>query len=415
MTPPAAQAPSAGYPASADPSPAPRTRKLTTMRSKNITPTRRFLSLGAGRQSTALFIMGCEGEVLPKLDAAIFADTQWEPRHVMAHLGRLQQFGAEHGVPVYLASKGSLPLDVLDRQVFATLPAWTRIKPYEMVPVEMGECQVCHGVTPDDSDALFGDSGCEDCHGGGVVPVRWEKRLRNGPTDGRIKRQCTPKYKIEPINQQVRLLLGADETHVPCRYCLGTGMRVAPWDPEAGAGDCSICRGSGFQRRVGAPAAGQHAEQWIGFSTDEIERVSDAGFPGYQTPRFPLLELGWTVEHCNKFTGDRGWQSEKSACKGCPLHDDDIWIDMKANDPEEFAEVVEYDRAFRNAPGLNADRYLHESRKPLDVAVAEEEARRALSKSQLVFVEIGAPRRKPARGCSPYGCRTSEYVLEEAS
>lgn len=38
-----------------------------------MTPDMRILSLGAGRQSTALFILGCEGVLLPKLDAAVFA------------------------------------------------------------------------------------------------------------------------------------------------------------------------------------------------------------------------------------------------------------------------------------------------------------------------------------------------------
>ena len=371
-------------------------------------PTLRVLSLGAGRQSTALFILGCEGEVLPKLDAAVFADTQWEPRHVMTHLANLQQFGEEHGVPVYLASKGSLPEDVLNRRVFATIPAWTRSKPYRLVPVEFGSCRACEGVTPECSDGLFGDEHCPDCSGSGLVPVRWEKRLQT-PSDGRIKRQCTSKYKIEIINSQVRLLLGAERYEQECRYCGGTGERFAPWDPEAGVGPCSICRGDGVRRRVGAVPAGALAEQWIGFTIDEIERVSDAGFPAYQRPRFPLIDLNWTVGDCERFNAERGWQSEKSACKGCPLHADEIWIDMKRRDPGDFADAVAFDAALRaEGSGMADDRFLHESRQPLDVAVAKAEALQRARGEQVWM--WGSPAKKKVRGCSPYGCRSGEAV-----
>ena len=163
-------------------------------------PTIRTLSLGAGRQSTVLFILGCEGELLPKLDAAVFADTQWEPRHVMEHLAALQQFGEEHGVPVYMASKGSLPKDVLDRQVFATLPAWTKSKPYEMAPVAFGPCPSCD--TPAElilagysGNALFGDDTCLDCDGTGLVPVRWEKRFRKKSANGRHQAAVHPQVQ----------------------------------------------------------------------------------------------------------------------------------------------------------------------------------------------------------------------------
>ena len=41
----------------------------------------RVLSLGAGVQSSTLLLMACHGEL--ELDAAIFADTQWEPQWVV--------------------------------------------------------------------------------------------------------------------------------------------------------------------------------------------------------------------------------------------------------------------------------------------------------------------------------------------
>jgi hypothetical protein len=41
-----------------------------------------ILNLGAGVQSTALFLMFVKGELDEKLDYAVFADTQGEPESV---------------------------------------------------------------------------------------------------------------------------------------------------------------------------------------------------------------------------------------------------------------------------------------------------------------------------------------------
>lgn len=370
--------------------------------------TKQILSLGAGVQSTALFILGCEGELLPKLDAAIFADTRWEPAHVMEHLANLQRFGEEHGVPVHLASRGSLPDDVLDPRVFATIPAWTKSEHYEMVPVEWGPCPSCEEASPLVSED---DEVCADCQAQRVVPVRFERRHTKSPL-GRIVRQCTPRYKIEAIQRQTRLLLGAETWLEDCRYCNATGSRVAPWRPDLGEGECDVCRGSGQRRRVGRVPIGAWAFQWIGFSTDEVERVSDAGFPSYERPVHPLLDLRWSRSTCETFLHERGWQAEKSACIGCPFHTDDVWVDMKHRDPDDFARAVEFDEnpRFRNGDTMTSQRFLHEARIPLREAVEKAEARiRATGEEAVLF---GRAKRPQRRGCSPYGCRTMEYVEE---
>ena len=46
-----------------------------------VEPALRLLSLGAGVQSTTLLLLAAEGR-LPTPDAAIFADTGWEPAAV---------------------------------------------------------------------------------------------------------------------------------------------------------------------------------------------------------------------------------------------------------------------------------------------------------------------------------------------
>ena len=57
---------------------------------------KRFLSLGAGVQSSTLALMIAHGELEP-VDAAIFADTGWEPKKVYVWLdwyfGGFPKFG----------------------------------------------------------------------------------------------------------------------------------------------------------------------------------------------------------------------------------------------------------------------------------------------------------------------------------
>lgn len=120
--------------------------------------TLRVLSLGAGVQSTTLLLLAALGR-LPKLDAAIFADTGWEPTQVYAHLDRIEKEIAEPaGIPVLRVSSGNIRSDALDpTRRFASMPL--------------------HILNPD----------------GG---------------NGMSRRQCTGQYKIRPIKIRVRELLG---------------------------------------------------------------------------------------------------------------------------------------------------------------------------------------------------------------
>jgi 3'-phosphoadenosine 5'-phosphosulfate sulfotransferase (PAPS reductase)/FAD synthetase len=115
----------------------------------------RVLSLGAGVQSSCLLLMSLAGE-LPRLDAAAFADTGWEPAAVYAHLDRLEATAKAAGVPVYRVSAGNLRADALDPdRRFAPMPLHVR--------------------RPDGGRGL-------------------------------VRRQCTREYKVIPIRRQVRQL-----------------------------------------------------------------------------------------------------------------------------------------------------------------------------------------------------------------
>ena len=68
------------------------------------------LSLGAGVQSSTLAMMYSKGELKPKPDFAVFADTQGEPVAVYKWLDWLEK---QLTFPVYRVSKGNLAIDSL--------------------------------------------------------------------------------------------------------------------------------------------------------------------------------------------------------------------------------------------------------------------------------------------------------------
>jgi hypothetical protein len=120
----------------------------------------KILNLGAGVQSSAVFLMSCLGQ-LPKLDRAIFADTGWEPNEVYQHLGWLRILGEKYGIPVHTVKAGDLRSDA----------------------------------------SAFGSG--RGSRGG---PDRWASMPlfvgSNG--GGMLRRQCTQEYKIQPIDEFIK-------------------------------------------------------------------------------------------------------------------------------------------------------------------------------------------------------------------
>lgn len=85
------------------------------------------LNLGAGVQSTTIYLLNLEGKITPKFDVAIFADTQEEPAAVYEHLKWLQSL---NGPPILVRTKGKLGDNLLRAenstgQRFVSIPAYT--------------------------------------------------------------------------------------------------------------------------------------------------------------------------------------------------------------------------------------------------------------------------------------------------
>lgn len=259
----------------------------------------RVLSLGAGVQSTVLALMADRGEVYggQKPDLAIFADTKWEPQEVYDHLEWLR---GELSYKVEIVEAGDLRNNVMNGLDVSG-------HPYLEIPVFL--------TTPDGKGAGVG------------------------------RRECTGSYKVEPIQQRMRRMMG-----------LKKGEQV-PWNTRV--------------------------EMWLGISTDEILRQKPSQ-KAWITNKWPLIDMKMSRRDCRKWFDEYypGRPLPRSACIGCPYRNDSEWHRMKTEQPEQFRDAVEVDESLRrNASRMSLRNipYLHKSRRPLaevvfDAGTAEDSA-----------------------------------------
>jgi hypothetical protein len=116
-----------------------------------------ILNLGAGVQSTTLYLLSLRGEEgIPKFDCAIFADTQEEPKAVYDHLEWLKSL---NGPPILIGTAGSLGRNLIAGR------------------------------------NLTGKSFCS-------IPTYLSES--SATLDGLGRRQCTRDYKIDVIERMIR-------------------------------------------------------------------------------------------------------------------------------------------------------------------------------------------------------------------
>ena len=137
----------------------------------------RILSLGAGVQSSTLALMIARGD-LPIVDAAIFADTGWEPVAVYEWLNWLE---TQLPFPVIRVSSGNLRSDTLARS-----------KPSS----------------------------------GRVAAVPWFTLSPKGKA-GMGRRQCTAEYKLRPLQRKVVELMNGARPKGGCEMLIGISMDEA--------------------------------------------------------------------------------------------------------------------------------------------------------------------------------------------
>jgi len=158
-------------------------------------------------------------------------------------------------------------------------------------------------------------------------------------SNGMARRQCTSEYKLKPIRRKVRELLG-------------------------------------LKPRQRTPK-GVMVEMWIGISTDEIIRIKPNS-DSWATNRWPLIEESISRRDCLRWFEDHypGRSLAKSACVGCPFHNNREWRQIKEANPEEFEEACKIDDQLRIQKGrFHGKRFLHADRIPLrnvDLRTAED-------------------------------------------
>ena len=124
------------------------------------------------------------------------------------------------------------------------------------------------------------------------------------------KKQCTSNYKIQPMRKKLRDMFGKNT----------------------------------------------HFEQWIGISLDETQRMRTSDVQ-YITLRYPLVEIRWTRKMCVQWLHKNSFPVPvRSACVGCPLHNNAGWKNLT---DDEKQEAIEFDERIRH---VNSESIV--SRKP---------------------------------------------------
>lgn len=270
-----------------------------------------ILNLGAGVQSSRIFLASCLGEIR-KPDVAVFADTQWEPKGVYETLAFLEEEGRKAGIPVIRVSAGNIREDAIefrrgrksaDGKRYASMPTFIK--------------------NPDGST-------------------------------GRVKRQCTSEYKIRPIEQYIRReMLGlAKGKRVP------RGVLVRQW---LGISDDESSRCS---------FPGRHSTKRVVIGKDLggdpiISSVRDWKPDKWRAHVYPLLNEVWMHDRsiepmaflsrreqradCLEWLSKRfpGRAFPRSACIGCPFRSNSEWLDMRAARPVEWADACDFDESQR--------------------------------------------------------------------
>lgn len=254
----------------------------------------KVLSLGAGVQSTALALMIEKGE-MDKVDCAIFADTKGEPKLVYEHLDWLE---TQVSYPIYRTSWRDLKEDMLDAAVgkykFMAIPLFT-------------------------------------------------KNMGTGKK-GLLRRQCTSDYKIKPVQQKVRQLLGYSK-----------GQRVKK---------------------------GTKVDMVMGISYDELQRMKENQLKHIEN-KYPLVDNKIRRSDCLEWMAKNNYpRPPRSACTFCPYHSNFEWREIKKN-KEEWEEVIRIDEIIRHSSKRLSEFdevFLHRSCVPIkDADLSDSDSSKQLS------------------------------------
>lgn len=146
---------------------------------------------------------------------------------------------------------------------------------------------------------------------------------------GMLPRQCSKEFKVRVIGQEVRKLLGLE-------------------------------RGQRGPKEVAV-------EQWIGISTDEMQRMKRSE-QAFVENVFPLIDRRMTRNDCLQWMRERQFpQPPKSSCIFCPYRGDHQWREMRDHAPADWAKAVDFDKRIRPGfHGMQGEAFIHRQRVPLE-------------------------------------------------
>lgn len=219
-----------------------------------------FLSYSAGTGSSALLWMVLRGEIpKPKHFYVLRADPGMEDFRSYDYAEKMERLCSENGIEVIQAKGGNLFLDLTDKS------RWVGEKRMDLPPF-------------------------------------WTINRETGKK-GRLKQGCTQKYKIQPMDQEMRRIIYRDFGIAPDNKMIGRKLI---------------------------------AKKWIGFSHCEWHRCSDSDRKFIQF-RYPLIELKMDKPAISQWYRNSGLQEPpRSVCVGCYANDVEYFRDMHRDRPSDF-------------------------------------------------------------------------------
>lgn len=232
----------------------------------------RAISLGWGVQSFTLAAMAALGEI--QADVAIHADTTYERNVTYAFRERWEPWLIQNGLRLIIVSCPEHAVKVASNKT--DIPAFTK--------------------TPE--------------------------------SDGQLRRQCTHRWKIEPIRRWLTSEL----------------------------------------KRIGKKKQKACVTQLLGISLDEYQRMSDSDVQWIQH-EYPLIDMRMTRADCESWLRSHDLPiPPKSACVFCPYQNKKRWEELKRTGGDDWQTAVSIDTAIRHVRPPH-DLFLHPGRLPLVQAI----------------------------------------------
>ena len=234
-----------------------------------------YLSLGWGVQSWTLAAMVALGE-LPPIDLAIHADTGHEATGTYEHAAKYTPWLEERGVQVVT-------------------------------------------VHPSNSSVVRSE------WGKGTFEIPAYSVDKADASHGQARRQCTNRWKLQPLRAHLRTLL--------------------PARPKPGAVEC-----------------------WQGISLDEFTRMRSSDVK-YIENVYPLVDRRLNRGDCITWLNEHGLDvPPKSACVFCPYHNLAAWRNLKQRGGPDWDKAVVVDESIRDQR-KDLHLFIHPARVPLEEAI----------------------------------------------